>query len=105
MPRSRRKATTRVPTLRARSALEPSADAAVQFEKAMGIIRQQGKSSQMSLLLDAQMANATAQLRSNNLDGAKKTADALGQLYPAEWGATPSPSPPPLITPTPAAQF
>jgi hypothetical protein len=80
-------------------------DAAVQFEKAMGIIRQQSKSSQMSLLLDAQMANATAQLRANNLDGAKRTADSLGQLYPAEWGATPAPSPPPVLTPTPAAQF
>lgn len=80
-------------------------DAAVQFEKAMGIIRQQGKSSQMSLLLDAQMANATAQLRSNNLDGAKKTADSLGQLYPAEGGATPAPSPTPTLAPTPVAQF
>ena len=67
----------------------------------MGIIRQQSKSSQMSLLLDAQMANATAQLRANNLDGAKRTADALGQLYPAEWGATPAASPLPSIAPTP----
>lgn len=71
--------------------------AAVQFQRAVEMLRARGRSSEMSLMLDAQLAAAAARLRSNDVEGARNAADSLDTLLsgPAATpgGATTQPTP------------
>jgi protein phosphatase len=84
-------------------------EAAVQFEKAAEKIRQQPKSSQMSLLIDAQLANVAARLRANDIEGARRAADTLDTLLVGGANTTTDaaaqPSPPAGPEPSPQQQF